>query len=248
MDVFPHDPLPAPMPDVMLLAAGLGTRMRPLSFKTPKALIEVAGKPLIDHAIDAALAEGCTRFVVNTFYKAEQIAAHIERLAGALPDLSFAVSPEKDRLLDTGGGLKKALPLLAGDPVLALNTDTFWLAHADRPISRMLETYGQGEADIVLLCVEPEKAFGLRKGPDFLIAADGTLSQKIGRPVVYAGAALIGRDVAATGPDVPFSLYRHFLAAAERGRLRGVMIAAPWFHVGDPEAIARTEQAIGARV
>ncbi|WP_404400671.1 nucleotidyltransferase family protein [Pelagibacterium halotolerans] len=252
MDAFEIDPLTAqpaptaPIPDVVLLAAGLGTRMRPLTFDKPKALIEVAGKPLIDHAIDAAIAEGCTRFAVNTHHKADQIAAHVTRLQSALPDLSFAVSHEKDRLLDTGGGLKKALPLLTSDPVLALNTDTFWLPYADTPIGRMAKVYAQGEADIVLLCVTPEKATGFWKGPDFLYSEDGTLSAKLGRPVVYAGAALISREIAASGPDIPFSLYTHFAAAREKGRLKGVMIEAPWFHVGDPNAIARTEQVIGA--
>ena len=235
------------MPDVMLLAAGLGTRMRPLTFDTPKALIEVAGKPLIDHAIDAALAEGCKRFVVNA-HKPEQIAAHIARLQSGLPDLSFAVSLEKDRLLDTGGGLKNALPLLTTDPVLALNTDTFWLAGSDLPIARMMQLFRQDAADIVLLCVAPEKAFGFRKGADFLYSPDGTLSKTTGRPVVYAGAALISRSVAAQGPDVPFSLARSFEAARDANRLKGVMIEAPWFHVGDPQAIARTNQEIGALI
>lgn len=238
----------AARPDAMLFAAGLGTRMRPLTFERPKALIEVAGKPLIDHAIDAALAEGCTRFAVNTHHKHEQIAAHIERLQAGLPDISFAISHEKDRVLDTGGGLKKALPLLDSDPVLALNTDTFWLPRTDTPITRMLEVYARGEADIVLLCVAPEKAFGFRKGPDFLFSEDGMLSKTTGKPVVYAGAALISRTRAQEGPEVPFSLVRTFEAARDAGRLRGVMIEAPWFHVGDPQAIERTNQEIGALV
>lgn len=234
------------MPDAMLLAAGLGVRMRPLTFERPKALIAVAGKPLIDYAIDAALAEGCGRFVVNAHHKAEMIAAHIERLAGGLTDIGFAISDETDRLLDTGGGLRKALPLLNSDPVLALNTDTFWLPEGDRPLRRMVEAYGKGDADIVLLCVAPDRASGFRKGADYLIGADGLLSKWEGRPVVYAGAALISRTLAASGPDVPFSLYRHFVTAREAGRLRGVMIETAWFHVGDPQALTRTEQDIGA--
>src|SRR5690606_13255956 len=137
-----------PTPDVMLLAAGLGTRMRPLTFEKPKALIEVAGKPLIDHAIDAALAEGCRAFTVNVHHKADMIAAHIERLKSGLADIGFSLSDETARLLDTGGGLRKALPLLGSDPVLALNTDTFWLPGRDRPLQRMVEAYGQGGADI----------------------------------------------------------------------------------------------------
>lgn len=237
-----------PMPHVMLLAAGLGVRMRPLTFKRPKALIEVAGKPLIDYAIDAALAEGCTDFVVNAHHKAEMIAAHFERLSAGLPDLRFAVSFEADRLLDTGGGLRKALPLLNSDPVLVLNTDTFWLPGRDRPLQRMAAAYAEGNADIVLLCVAPDRASGFRKGADYLINAVGELSKTEGRPVIYAGAALISRALAEAGPNVPFSLYRHFETARKAGRLKGVMIEAPWFHVGDPQALTRTEQDIGAEV
>lgn len=236
------------LPDVMLLAAGLGTRMRPLTFTKPKALIEVAGKPLIDHVIDAALAEGCSRFVVNTHHKAEQIAAHVERLKKGLPDIAFALSHEKERLLDTGGGLRNALPLLGTDPVLTMNTDSFWLAGEDRPISRMVDAYGQGDADVVLLCVSPDHAKGYLKGADFLLSEDGTISKTVGRPVVYAGVALISRALAAEGPDVPFSLVRHFEMARETGRLRGVSIETGWYHVGDPGAIARTEQQIGELV
>lgn len=236
------------MPDVMLLAAGLGTRMRPLTFEMPKALIEVAGKPLIDHVIDAALAEGCTRFVVNAHHKADQIAAHVEKLERGLPDIAFAVSYEKERLLDTGGGLRKALPLLGTDPVLAMHTDSFWLAGHDRPISRMVEAFSRGNAYVVLLCVLPDHAKGYLKGADFLLSGDGTISKTTGRPVVFAGAALIARDLAAKGPDVPFPLQRHFEAAREAGRLRGVAIATDWYHVGDPGAIDRTGQQIGETV
>lgn len=241
-------PPQSPLPDVMLLAAGLGTRMRPLTFEMPKALIPVAGKPLIDYAIDAALAEGCTSFAVNAHHKAEMISAHVERLQAGLPDLRFGVSIEKDRLLDTGAGLRKALPMLSSDPVFALNTDTFWLPGRDRPLARLLEAYREGDADVVLLCVPPDRASGFRKGADFLMSQDGRLSKTEGRPVVYAGAALIARSLAETGPDTPFSLYRHFETAREAGRLKGTMIEAPWFHVGDPQALIRTEQDIGAEV
>ena len=236
------------MPDVMLLAAGLGTRMRPLTFEKPKALIEVAGKPLIDHVIDAALAEGATRFAVNTHHKAEQIAAHIERLHTGLKDVSFAISHEKERLLDTGGGLRKALGLLTTDPVLVMNTDSFWLPGRDRPIARMIAAFGAHDADAVLLCVPPDRAKGFSKGADYLLSGDGAISQSVGRPVVYAGVALVSRRLAAQGPDVPFSLYRHFETARESGRLLGVEIETGWYHVGDPAAIARTEQQIGALV
>lgn len=236
------------MPDVMLLAAGLGTRMRPLTFDMPKALVEVAGKPLIDHVIDAVLAEGATRFVVNTHHKAEHLAAHVERLSAALPDISFAISHEKGRLLDTGGGLRKALPLLHTDPVLVMHTDSFWLPRTDRPIARMMAAYATRDVDAVVLCVRPDRASGYFKGADFLLSPDGTISRMVGRPVVYAGVALISQGLAAQGSDVPFSLHRHFETARDSGRLIGLEIETDWYHVGDSSAIARTGQQIGALV
>lgn len=236
------------IPDVMLFAAGLGTRMRPLTFDKPKALVEVAGQALIDHVIDAAIAEGATRFVVNTHHKAEQLEAHIEKLKAGLKDISFAISAEKERLLDTGGGLRNALDLISSDPVLVMNTDSFWLPGSDQPIARMLKAFGAGEVDAVLLCVSPDHARGYLKGADYLLSQDGSISKTVGRPVVYAGVALISRRLAAQGPDVPFSLYRHFETARESGRLLGVEIGTDWYHVGDPAAIARTEEQIGALV
>lgn len=236
------------MPDVMLLAAGLGTRMRPLTFDQPKALIKVAGKPLIDHVIDAALAEGATRFVVNAHHKAELLADHIERLGAALPDISFAVSHEKTRLLDTGGGLRKAMPLMQSDPVLVMHTDSFWLPRTDRPIARMMAAFAGNDVDAVVLCVRPDRASGYLKGADFLLSSDGMISRTVGRPVVYAGVALVSHDMASSGPDVPFSLHRHLETARDAGRLLGVEIETDWYHVGDPTAIARTEQQIGALV
>jgi len=234
---------PVTMPDVMAMAAGLGTRMRPLTFDTPKPLLKVAGQTLLDHALAGAIDEGCTRFVVNIHHHPDQMRDHLEALTQAGREV--VVSDETKALLDTGGGLRKALPLLKTDPILVLNTDTFWLPGPDRPIARMIEAGREG-ADIVLLCVAPERAMGLRKGPDFMVDGEGTLSATLGRPVFYAGAALISRALAASGPEGAFSLYRHFQAARDAGRLRGVMLEAPWFHVGDPGALAQTEQALEA--
>jgi hypothetical protein len=120
-----------------------------------------------------------------------------------------------------------------------MNTDSFWLPGADRPIARLIEAFGAGDADAVLLCVPPDRASGYFKGPDFLLSGDGTISKTLGRPVVYAGVALIARHLAAQGPDVPFSLYRHFEAAREAGRLKGVEIVNHRYHVGDHDAIIR---------
>src|SRR5690606_38037855 len=186
--------------DVMLFAAGLGTRMRPLTLATPKPLIAVAGRPLIAHALEAAMREGHRRFVVNMHHHAAQMAAHVDGLRARFPGLTIATSLEKDALLDTGGGLKKALPLLETDPVLTLNTDTFWRAGEDAPLGRMREAYTTG-AEMVLLCVAPDRALGFRRGADFMLGEDGALNTIIGRPVIYAGAALIARSLAASGPE-----------------------------------------------
>lgn len=231
--------------DVMLFAAGLGTRMLPLTLTTPKPLIAVAGKPLIEHALEAAMSEGHRRFVVNIHHHAAQMAAHVEGLRARFAELDIATSLEKDALLDTGGGLRKALPLLATDPILTLNTDTFWRAGEDAPLARMRQAYAAG-AEMVLLCVAPDRALGFRRGADFMLAEDGALNRTLGRPVIYAGAALIARNLAASGPEGAFSLTRHMATAAERGTLRGVEIGARWFHIGDPAALAQCEDALGA--
>lgn len=236
------------LPDILLLAAGLGTRMRPLTADRPKGLVPVAGRPLFDHAFAAAYAEGGRGFVVNVHHQARKMAAHVEALAARHPDCRFAISDERDLLRDTGGGLKHALPLLGGDPVITLNTDTFWLAGRDTPLKRLCDRYRAGDADIVLLCTPLEDAHGIERAADFRLAPDGTISQDgPGRAVIYAGAAAISRAIAASGPEGAFSLHsEHFLKALARGRLRGIVLEAPWFHVGDPEAIAGTEEAIGA--
>ncbi|WP_164730615.1 nucleotidyltransferase family protein [Pelagibacterium montanilacus] len=236
------DCLPA---GAMLLAAGLGTRMGALTAGRPKPLIEIAGIALIDRVVAALAGEGCTRFVVNAHHHADQMAAHVSGLAGAQGDLSFALSPEAERL-ETGGGLRNALALVPGDPVLVANTDSFWLAGSDTPLARMAARYGQGDADIVLLCTAPRRARGLSGDPDFHLLPDGGLVDTgAGQPVHYAGVALVDRALAASGPEGPFSLYRHFVAAREAGRLKGVLIEAPWYHVGDAGGLAQAETALG---
>ncbi|RUT30317.1 nucleotidyltransferase family protein [Arsenicitalea aurantiaca] len=231
-------------PDVMLLAAGLGRRMLPLTAHTPKPLLRVGGMALIDHVIEAARAEGCTRFVVNAHHHAGQVLEHVAGVAAEFPALSFQVSHEFETLLETGGGLKKALPLLEGDPILAMNADAFWPVGADAPIARMLERFAEGRADIVLLCVHPHRAIGFRRSHDFCLDPRGRVTRDAGAPVVYAGVALIARSALADTPDGPFSLNLVFDRALEAGRLAGVPLMAPWLHVGDPEAMLEAGRAL----
>lgn len=225
---------PARFPDVMLLAAGLGTRLRPITETIPKPLVPVAGMPLIEHIMVNARAEGATRFVANAHYRADQLLAHFGGL--------LKVNREAE-LLGTGGGVKAALPMLHSDPFLVMNTDAFWPAGSDAPLGRMLARHSEPE-DIVLLCVQPHRATGFGRSHDFCLDPMGQITLDYGAPVIYAGVALMGKSLFANTPDGAFSLNRLFEAALERESLKGVVLDAPWFHVGDPEALAAAEQAL----
>jgi MurNAc alpha-1-phosphate uridylyltransferase len=223
---------PRRFPDVMLLAAGLGTRLRPITETLPKPLVPVAGIPLIERIIANARAEGAKRFVANAHYRADQILAHF----GGLLKVS-----REDELLGTGGGVKRALPMLASDPILVMNTDAFWPAGSDAPIARMIECY-DADVDIVLLCVHPRDATGFARSHDFCLAPDGAITRDYGAPVIYGGVALMGKSLFEGTPDGAFSLHDLFEAALEREKVRGVALNAPWFHVGDPAALAEAER------
>ncbi|HEV7718813.1 MAG TPA: nucleotidyltransferase family protein [Arsenicitalea sp.] len=227
--------------DVMLLAAGLGKRMLPLTETLPKPLITVGGIALLDRVIDNAAADGATHFVVNTHHHAAQIADHVETLRKTRPTLSFALSPEPEQLLDTGGGVKQALPLLRTDPILVLNTDAFWPAGTDQPLARMAKVFAERSADLVLLCAHPRRATGFRRSHDFCLDPHGRITLDTGAPVIYAGAALIAKKLFDGTPDGPFSLYTVFERALEAGTIFGVALDAPWLHVGDPQALAEAE-------
>jgi len=224
-------------PDVMLLAAGLGRRMQPLTANRPKPLIEVAGARLIDRAIANARAEGARRFAVNAHHLAEQIVAHF---AGH-GDFTVLAEPE---LLGTGGGVRNALPHLTGDPVLVMNTDAFWPARADRPLTRLLARHRELAADISLLCVHPIRATGFARSHDFCLDPTGRVTYDFGLPVIYAGVAVVERRVFDGAPEGAFSFYPLIEKALADGRLAGAPLDAPWFHVGDPQALAAAEAAL----
>lgn len=226
----------ARFPDVMLLAAGLGTRLRPVTEALPKPLVPVAGVPLIERIMANARAEGATRFVANAHYRADQLLAHFGGL--------LKVNREAE-LLGTGGGVKAALPMLHSDPFFVMNTDAFWPAGSDAPLERMQARHAEPD-DIVLLCVQPHRASGFGRSHDFCLDPMGRITLDYGAPVIYAGVALMGRSLFDETPDGAFSLNRLFEAALERESLKGVVLDAPWFHVGDPEALAAAERALGA--
>lgn len=223
-------------PDVMLLAAGLGTRLRPLTDTLPKPLIPVAGQPLIERVMGNARDEGAKRFVANAHYRADQVLAHF----GGLLKVS-----REDELLGTGGGVKRALPMLHSDPFFVMNTDAFWPQGSDKPLERMRKRHA-GPEDVVILCVQPHRATGFRRSHDFCLAPNGLVTRDYGAPIIFGGVTLLGRSLFADMPDGAFSLYAVMEAALERETLKGVVLDAPWFHVGDPASLSETERLLGA--
>lgn len=223
-------------PDCMLLAAGLGTRLRPLTDTIPKPLVPVASVPLIERIMRNAQAEGVKRFVANAHYRADQILAHF----GGLIKISH-----EDELLGTGGGVKRALPMLVSDPFFVMNTDAFWADGADRPLAKMLARY-ESPHDIVILCIQPRRATGVSRSHDFCLDPSGLVTRDYGAPIIYGGVAVVGRAVFDDTPDGAFSFYDLMEKAMDDERLKGVVLDADWYHVGDPTSLAETERRLGS--
>lgn len=232
-------------PDAILLAAGLGTRLRPLTLKRPKPLVPVGGRSLIERVIAPLVAEGVAHFAVNTHYLAEQMDAVVAALPGRFPGRRFVLSSEKDGLLDTGGGAKQALDLIDTDPVLIANTDAFWLSDEDAPIVRMSARLNEYPQAVVLLCAHPGQSFGFRRSHDFCLDPKGAITPDSGLPVIFAGLTLLGRHWFDETPDGSFSMNRVFERALNEDRLKGVLLNARWFHIGDPAALDEADTALG---
>jgi MurNAc alpha-1-phosphate uridylyltransferase len=231
----------------MVLAAGLGKRMRPHSDTLPKPLVHVAGKPLIDHALDRLAEAGIARAVVNLHYRAEQIERH---LAGRTRP-RILISDERAQLLETGGGIVKALPLLGDAPFIAINSDTLWIDGVKPNLVRLAEAFEATRMDALLLLAPTTSSIGYTGRGDFRMAAGGQLVRRAERdmaPFVYAGAAVLAPALFADAPRGAFSLTQLFDRAAEAKRLFGLRLEGVWMHVGTPEAIAEAEAALAASV
>jgi MurNAc alpha-1-phosphate uridylyltransferase len=241
--------MPKPPADIpraaMVLAAGRGERMRPLTDRTPKPLIRVAGKPLIDHVLDRLVAAKVTRAVVNVHYLADQIECH---LAGRTAP-RITISDERRALLDTGGGVVKALPILGGAPFFHINSDTIWIDGTKPNLLRLAEAFDATRMDALLLLAPAAESIGYSGRGDFFMDARGALKRRAERqiaPWVYAGAAILRPELFKDAPAGPFSLTRQFDRAAEAERLHGLYLEGVWMHVGTPEAIPQAEAAITA--
>lgn len=226
----------------MILAAGLGMRMRPLTDTVPKPLVEVAGRPLIDYALAACRAAGVSQVVVNVHY----LAAMMEAKLGGVVEPAIAISDERAGLLDSGGGVRHALPLLGTEPFYVLNADAIWIDGPRPNLLRLAELWDADRMDVLLLCAAAATAVGWGNRGDFAMDQDGRL-RRAGRtevtPFIYAGAGIWKPELFAGEPDV-FSLNRLFDRAIGAGRLFGLRLDGLWMHVGTPDAIDEAETVI----
>ncbi|MEP9397677.1 nucleotidyltransferase family protein [Mesorhizobium sp. KR2-14] len=228
----------------MVLAAGLGKRMRPLTDTMPKPLVRVAGKTLLDWGLDSLAEAGVAKAVVNVHYFPEQIVAHV---AGR-PRPAVVISDESEALLDSAGGIAKALPQLGAEPFLVLNADTFWIDRDESNLKRLALAWDASRMDILLMLADFPSATGHSGGTDFLLGPDGTLKRAASDPagLIYAGAAIMHPRIFAGAEATPHSLNLYFDRAIAAGRLYGMKMEGRWITVGTPDAIAPAEAVVAS--
>jgi len=224
----------------MIMAAGLGTRMRPLTSDRPKPLIEVGGKALIDHAIDRLTAAGVTLIVVNMHYKAEMLKAHLAKRK----NVEIRLSEETDGLLGTGGGVVKALSHFGDEPFFIHNSDTIWVEGYDAALERMKTYWDPRTMDGLLLMAPMVTAMGYEGVGDFMMDSDGRLTRvPLGRvsPFAFPGVQIVHPRLFDNAPSGGFSTNVVWDRAIERERLFGVRLDGVWIHVGTPQALAEAD-------
>jgi len=225
----------------MVLAAGLGKRMRPLTASQPKPLVRVAGKPLINYALDQLAAAGVAKAVVNVHYLADALQAHLDGRRGGP---TVMISDERDALLETGGGMVRALPMLP-DPFFAINSDNIWLDGPRSAFAELSAVWDPQRMDALLLLVPHARALNYKGKGDFHLDPLGRLSRRrSGRiaPFLYSGIQLVSHRLLRDAPEGAFSTNVFWDRAIEEGRLYGVSHTGLWFEVGEPSAIRPTEE------
>lgn len=223
----------------MVLAAGLGTRMRPLTDTLPKPLIKVAGRPLVDHALDRLAEAGIAKAVVNVHYLADAVEAHVASRTAP----RVTVSDERDLLLETGGGMIKAADLLP-DPFFCVNSDNIWIDGPTDVFHELSQAWDPATMDALLLLVPHTGAHNFAGKGDFHMDGRGRLARRrSGRiaPFIFTGVQLVSKHLLREPPEGPFSTNVLWTRAIEEGRLYGCVFTGMWFEVGTPEAIAPTE-------
>jgi MurNAc alpha-1-phosphate uridylyltransferase len=217
----------------MIMAAGLGTRMRPLTNERPKALVEVAGRTLIDHVLDRLAAAGIQKAVVNVHAFADVLEAH---LAGRR-DLEIVIADERSALLETGGGLKAARHLVGESPIIVANVDSLWVEEGDPALERLIAAWDPSRMDDLLLLAPTDRCLGFHDAGDFFLEQDGAIRHRGSAaiaPYAHAGVHIIDPRLADAWPEGKYGIFPHWMAMQSRGRLHGVAMAGLWMHVGDP--------------
>ena len=235
----------APVPKTaMVMAAGLGKRMRPLTATRPKPLIEVAGKTLLDHVLDKLEAAGVEQVVINVHYLADAIEAHLARKRGGL---KFAISDERGLLLETGGGLVKAEQLIDSDPFLSVNSDNLWIDGPADALKLLASHWDSDRMDALLLLVPQARAQNHRGQGDFHMDRQGRLRRRRPShvaPFVFTGVQILSKRILRDPPDGAFSTNVFWDRAIAEGRCYGAVHQGLWFDVGTPQAIRTTEAAL----
>ncbi len=229
----------------MVLAAGLGTRMRAFNGQVPKPLVKVGGKPLIDYVLDRLAEQGVERAVVNVHHLADQIERHL----AARQRPKIVIADERRELLGTGGGVVRALPELGQAPFFHINSDTIWIDGVQPNLGRLAAAFDPASMDALLLLAAAATSIGYSGRGDFKMAPDGRLTRRGEHevvPFVYAGAAILTPAFFAGVPQGPSSMSPLFDRAAEAGRLYGLRLEGVWMHVGTPDAVKAAEAAITA--
>jgi N-acetyl-alpha-D-muramate 1-phosphate uridylyltransferase len=239
--------MPVTPSKAMVLAAGLGLRMRPLTNTMPKPLVQVAGAALLDHVLDKLAQAGVTEAVVNVHYLPDQIIDHTATRAHP----KVTISDERDLVLGTGGGVVKALPLLGDAPFYHLNADTMWIDGVRPNLARLAEAFDPARMDILLLMAPTANSIGYAGSGDYTMLPDGALRRRKENqvvPFVYAGVAILSPALFKDAPSGEFSLTTLFDRANEQERLFGLRLDGVWMHVGTPDAVNAAEEAFLASV
>lgn len=242
------DPHPSPaIHTAMILAAGLGKRMRPITDAIPKPLVEIGGRSMLDHALDRVSDAGIETAIVNVHYLADLVEA---RLASRSTP-RIIVSDERGQLLETGGGIRKALPLLGSDPFLLMNSDSLWLEGPRANVSALIRAWNPAQMDILLLLAASATSIGYDGYGDFNMDNVGRLTRREERrmtPFVYAGVAILRPELFADTPEGSFSLNLLFDRAIAADRLFGLRLDGQWLHVGTPDAVKEANFRIASSV
>lgn len=227
----------------MVLAAGLGTRMRPLTDTVPKPLVALDGKPLIDHVLDRLAAAKVERAVVNVHYLADQLDRHLERRKSP----SVVISDERGVLLDTGGGVTRALPKIGSDPFIIHNSDSVWVEGVGSNLDRLIEAWDGDRMDSLMMLALGSRSLGYDGAGDFTMTPDGRLKRRAEReqsPFVFTGVSIAHPRMFKDVPSGAFSLNRLWDRAIDAGRLYGMRMEGLWMHVGTPAALADAERIV----